>query len=129
MGSGLTEGHAVRIEACFPKSTPEMIKKTIDVISLASIAVFLGVAVWLAIWGEGPRGPGHWSTQSKILIWDGAPFVFGVSWLIVRYANAARERFPRVFGPRGILFYFVLVLTGVIILQRLLPILSKLAAG
>jgi len=103
-----------------------MIKKILDVISLASVAVFLGVGLWLAIWGESPRAPGHWSVESKILVWDGGVFVFGFSWLIVRYANAARERFPLVFGRRGLLFYFVLGLSGVILVQRLFPVLSKL---
>jgi hypothetical protein len=87
--------------------------KIIDVISLASAAVFFGVGVWLAIWGEGPRAFGHWSVQSKILVWDAAPFIFGGIWLIVRYAKTAVERFPRVFGRRGLLFYSVLVLAGV----------------
>lgn len=106
-----------------------MTKKLIDVISLASVIVFLGVALWLAIWGEGPRVPGHWSVAAKIVVWDGAVFVFGVSWLIVRYANAAREKVPFVFGQRGLLFYFVLVLSGVILVQRLFPILYKLMPG
>jgi hypothetical protein len=106
-----------------------MTKKIIDVISLASVTVFLGVALWLAIRGEGPRVPGHWSVEAKIVVWDGAVFVFGFSWLIVRYANAARTRFPLVFGQRGLLFYFVLVLSGVILVQRLFPILSKLMGG
>ena len=90
-----------------------MIKKTLDLISFESVAAFLGVVVWLAKWGEGARGPGHWSIQSKILVWDAAPFIFGGIWLIVRYAKTAVERFPRVFGRRGLLFYSVLVLAGV----------------
>jgi hypothetical protein len=106
-----------------------MIKKIIDVISLASLGLFFGVIVWAAIWGEEPRAPGHLSVQSKIIVWDTAPVAFGVSWLIVRYAKAAVEKFPRVFGRRGLLFYFVQVLVGVVLLERLFLILSKLAAG
>jgi hypothetical protein len=96
-----------------------MIKKIIDVISLTSVVTLLGVVAWLAIWGEEPREPGHWPVQSKILVWDAAPFVFGGNWLIVRYAKTATEKFPLVFGRRGLLFYFVLILTGVILVQRL----------
>jgi len=33
----------------------EMVKKIIDVISLTSIAGFLGVVVWLAVWGASPH--------------------------------------------------------------------------
>ena len=121
--------HVVLIETRRPQSTREMTKKILDVISLSSIAVFLGVIVWAAIWGEAPRAPGHLSIQSKIVVWDAAPLALGVSWLIVRYAKTAVERFPRVFGRRGLLFYFVLVLAGVILLQRLFLILSKLAGG
>jgi hypothetical protein len=69
------------------------------------------------------------SIQSKIIVWDAAPNALGVSWLIVRYAKAARERFPLVFGHRGLLFYFALILVGVVLLERLFLILSKLAAG
>jgi len=106
-----------------------MIKKILDVISFTSLAVIVGVGVWLAVWGEAPRAPGHLSIQSKIIAWNVVPGAFGFSWLIVRYANAARERFPRVFGHRGLLFYFALVLAGVVLLERLFLILSKLAAG
>lgn len=104
-----------------------MTKKIIDVVSLTSIAVFLGVAIWLAIWGEGPRVPGHWSMQSKIIVWDIAPCAFGLNWLIFRYAKAAEERFPRL---RGLLFYFALILIGVALLERLfLIIISKSVVG
>jgi hypothetical protein len=120
--------HSIRIEACRLQRR-EMIKKILDVISLASIAVIIGVVVWLAIWGESPRAPGHLSIQSKILGWDAAPVVFGVNWLIIRYAKASAKRFPRVFGHRGLLFYFALVLAGVVLLERLFLILSKLAGG
>jgi hypothetical protein len=111
-----------------------MIKKTLDVISLTSLAVFFGVLGWGAIWGEGPRAPGHLSTQSKILVWDAAPLTFGFSWLIIRYAKAAAERFPRVFGHRGLLFYFVLIFVGGAVFVRWFSIvcgvvLSKLAGG
>jgi hypothetical protein len=101
-------------------------KKSLDVISLASVAVFLGVVVWFAIWGESPRAPGHLSIQSKIVVWDVAPLTFGVIWLLIRYADAAAERFPRVFGHRGLLFYFVFFLGGVVLLERLFLVLSKL---
>jgi hypothetical protein len=103
-----------------------MIKKILDVISLTSIAVFFGVVVWFAIWGESPRAAGHLSIQSKIIAWDVAPGAFGVSWLLIRYANAAAERFPRVFGHRGLLFYFVFLLAGYVFLVRLSPFVSRL---
>ena len=106
-----------------------MIKKIIDVISLASIAVFVSVIVWLAIWGASPHAPGHLPIQSKILGWDVAPIMFGWIWLMVRYMNSAREKFPRVFGSRGVLFYLMFGLAGFILLSRLLPILSKLVGG
>lgn len=103
-----------------------MIKKLLDLISLTSIAVFLGVVIWLAIWGEAPRAPGHLSIQSKIVLWDVAPCAFGVNWLIIRYANATEKRFPRL---RGLLFYFALALLGIVVLERLFLIISKLAVG
>jgi hypothetical protein len=111
-----------------------MIKKSLDVISLTSLAVVFGVVVWLAIWGESPRAPGHLSIQSKILVWDLAPTAFGVIWLLIRYANAAAERFPRVFGHRGLLFYFVFFLAGCVFFVRLFSfvcrvILPRLVGG
>jgi hypothetical protein len=103
-----------------------MKRKILDVIALASIAVFLGVAVWVAIWGEGPRGAGHLSVQSKVVLLDAAPVTFGVIWLLFRYARAAVERFPRVFGTRGLLFYFLLIFGGgALILRWCEVILSK----
>ena len=80
------------VDAVRPQGIREMIKKTLDLISFESVAAFLGVVVWLAKWGEGAHGPGHWSIQSKILVWDAALLVFGVSWLIVRYANGAAAK-------------------------------------
>jgi hypothetical protein len=118
-----------RIDACRPQSTAEMIKKILDVISITSLAVITGVGIWLVIWGEAPRAPGHLSIQSKIIAWNVVPGAFGLSWLIVRYANAARERFPRVFGHRGLLFYFAVFLAGVILLERLFLFLTDLAGG
>src|SRR5689334_25124758 len=101
-----------------------MIKKILDVVSLTSIVVMVGVILWFAIWGESPRAPGHLSIQSKILDWDCAPFAFGFIWLIIRYANVAADRFPRafglVFGPRGLLFYFACFLGVLIFLEDLL---------
>ena len=76
-----------------------MFKKSLDIVSLVAIAVFGSIAIWLAIWGESPREPGHMSIQSKILLWDIAPFVFAPTWLIVRYANAAAARFPFPLSP------------------------------
>ena len=93
--------------------------------SLASIAVAIGVVVWVAIWGEGPRAAGQLSIQSKILVWDAAPVVLGGNWLIFRYAKAAAERFPRVFGHRGLLFYFVFVLLVGVLFVRWLPSVSR----
>jgi len=107
----------------------EMIKKIVDVLSLASIAVFVGVVIWLAMWGASPHAPGRLPIQSKLLGWDAVPIMFGVNWLIVRYANSAIEKFPRAFGRRGLLFYFSLVLAGFILLSRLFLILSKLLGG
>jgi hypothetical protein len=106
-----------------------MIKKILDVISITSLAVITGVGIWLAIWGEAPRAPGHLSIQSKIIAWNVVPGAFGLSWLIARYANAARERFPRVFGHRGLLFYFAVFLAGVILIERLFLFLTNLAGG
>jgi hypothetical protein len=120
--------HIIRIETCRLQRR-EMIKKILDVISITSLAVITGVGMWIAIWGEAPRAPGHLSTQSKIIAWNVVPGAFGLSWLIVRYANAARERFPRVFGHRGLLFYFAFFLAGVILLERVFLILSKLIGG
>jgi hypothetical protein len=78
------------------------------------------------MWGEWPRGPGHLSLQSKIALWDGTPFAFSVIWLIFRYARAATERFPRVFGTRGLLFYFLLIFGGgAVVLRWCVVILAK----
>jgi hypothetical protein len=92
-----------------------MIKKVLDAISLASLAAFLGVVLWSTIWGESPRAPGHLSIESKIAVWSGVPLIFGGCWLIVRYAKAASEKFPLVFGRpghHGLLFYFVVIFGG-----------------
>src|SRR6185437_9482304 len=113
----------------FPLSLTEMIKRALDVISLVSVVVIVGVGIWMATWGEGPRALGHVSIQSKIIAWDLVPLTFGVNWLIIRYAKAAVERFPRVFGRRGILFYVALALGCVVLLEQLFPILSKLLRG
>jgi hypothetical protein len=117
--------NVVRIDTCRPQNKREMVKKSLDVISLTSIAVVVGVLVWLAIWGEGPRAAGQLSIQSKILVWDAAPVVFGGNWLIVRYAKVAAEKLPRVFGHRGLLFYFVFFLAGVILLERLFSFVTE----
>jgi hypothetical protein len=124
----------VRIGTCRLQSTTEIIKKFLDVISLASIAVVIGVGVWLAVWGEAPRPAGHLSIQSKIIAWDVVPGAFGINWLIFRYAKVAVERFPRVFGRRGLLFYFAFVLIGSLLFVRLFSfvcgvILPKLVGG
>jgi hypothetical protein len=105
-----------------------MFKKILDVISLASIAVFLGVAVWGAIWGESLHAPGHLSIESKIIVSEVVPVSFGVIWLIFRYANAAREKFPFVFGSpgrRGLLFYFVTIFGGAAVLLTWVARLSR----
>ena len=103
-----------------------MIKKALDVTSLASIALAVGVVLSFTIWGESPRAPGHLSIESKILVWDCAPFAFGFLWLLARYANAAAERFPRVFGllfgRRGLLFYFACFLGVIIFLENFLEL-------
>jgi len=75
-----------------------MTKKIIDAISAVSVAIFLGIAIKFALWGESLRPPGHLSIESKILVWNGVPFLFGFIWLPVRYANALRDKFQSVFG-------------------------------
>jgi hypothetical protein len=88
-----------------------MFKKSLDIISLAAVAVFVGVGIWLAVWGESPREPGHISIQSKMIVADVVPLAFGVIWLIFRYANAAVATYPYllVFSPGHPprLFYFM----------------------
>jgi hypothetical protein len=105
----------------------ERVKKGVDVVSLASLALFVGVWIWVATWAESPRAPGHISVESKILVWNGVPFVFGGNWLLVRYAKAATEKFPLVFGrpgapgiprQRGLLFYFVCIFIGGLVCLR-----------
>jgi hypothetical protein len=75
-----------------------MTKKIIDAISAVSIAILFGIAIKFAMWGESPRPPGHLSIDSKILVWDLVPVLFGFIWLLVRYANALRDKFQNVFG-------------------------------
>jgi hypothetical protein len=75
-----------------------MTKKIIDALSAVSVAIFLGIAIEAALWGESPRPPGHLSIESKILVWNAAPFLFGFVWLLVRYANTLRDKFQSVFG-------------------------------
>jgi hypothetical protein len=102
-------------------------KKILDVISLASIAVVTGVGVWLAVWGEAPRAAGHLSIQSKIIAWDVILGAFGFTWLIFRYAKAAAERFPLVFGGpghHGLLFYFAFVFIGGLVLLHSVALIS-----
>jgi hypothetical protein len=98
-----------------------MIKKIIDAIFLAALIAFVGVGLWLEVFGESPHAPGHWSTQAKIVVWSGFPSIFGLIWLIVRYANAMAKRFPRLVshdGKPGLLFYFVNVVLGLVFLER-----------
>lgn len=95
-----------------------MNRKIIDAASLASVAVLFGVAVWLAVGGEGPRGADNLSIQSKIVLLDMVPFSFGFFWLLFRYGATAVKRFPRVFGPRGMLFYFALIVGGAALIIR-----------
>jgi hypothetical protein len=75
-----------------------MTKKVIDALSAVSVAIFLGLAIKFVAWGESPRAPGHLPTESKILVWNIVPLLFGAMWLLVRYANTLRERFQSVFG-------------------------------
>jgi hypothetical protein len=105
-----------------------MFKKSLDVISLVSLIVFLGDALWIAIWGESPRAPGHLSIQAKIAVWSGVPLIFGLSWLIVRYANAVAKRFPRLVshdGKPGLLFYFVNLAIALVFLERFVAALVR----
>jgi hypothetical protein len=75
-----------------------MTKKIIDAISAVSVAIFLGIAIKFALWGESLRPPGHLSIESKILVWNGVPLLFGSMWLLVRYANTLRDKFQSLFG-------------------------------
>jgi hypothetical protein len=89
-----------------------MTKKIIDALSAISIAIYFAVAIYAVVWEESPRAPGHLSIESKIAVWSGVPLIFGGCWLIVRYAKAASEKFPLVFGRpghHGLLFYFVVI--------------------
>jgi hypothetical protein len=102
-----------------------MIKRILDIISLASVAVLIGVLLWAAIWGEGPRAPGHLSIQSKIVVWDFVPIMFGFNWLIYRFAKIGLERFPRQLASFtkilvGIIFCGLVVLSAVFALEILL---------
>jgi hypothetical protein len=115
----------VRVDK-YSEETRERIKKGVDVISLAFIAVAIGVILRFTIWGESPRALGHLSIESKILLWDFVPFLFGFFWLIFRYTNALAARFPLLFshaGRRpGLLFYFVqlvIALETLVFLERL----------
>jgi hypothetical protein len=99
----------------------EMIKKILDAFSIMSIAAFLGVVMWLIVWGEEPHVPGHWSTQSLIVLWDVVPCAFGLIWLIIRYAKTAKDKFPLLFGrpgQRGLLFYFAFALLAYVFVGR-----------
>jgi hypothetical protein len=73
-------------------------QKIIDAISAVSVAIFLGIAVKFVVWGETPRPPGHLSIDSKIVVWNLVPLLFGSMWLLVRYANTLRDKFQSVFG-------------------------------
>jgi len=75
-----------------------MTKKIIDALSAVSVAIFLGIAIEAALWGESPRLPGHLSIESKIILWDMVPLLFGFIWLLVRYAETLRDTFQGVFG-------------------------------
>jgi hypothetical protein len=75
-----------------------MTKKIIDAISALSVAIFFGIAIKFVVWGESPRLPGHLSIESKILVWNGVPLLFGSIWLLVRYANTLRDKYQSVFG-------------------------------
>jgi hypothetical protein len=75
-----------------------MTKKIIDALSAVSVAIFFGIAIRFVVWGESPRLPGHPSMESKILVWNGVPLVFGCMWLLVRYANALRDKLQSAFG-------------------------------
>jgi hypothetical protein len=75
-----------------------MTKKIIDALSAVSVAIFLGIAIEAALWGESPRLPGHLSIESKIILWDMPTFLFGFIWLLVRYAETLQDTFQSVFG-------------------------------
>jgi hypothetical protein len=108
--------------AKYSVETRERIKKGVDVISLAFIAVAIGVILRFSVWGESPRAPEHLSIESKIIVWDIVPFSFGFIWLIARYANALGRRFPFLFshdGRRGLLFYFAQFVLALAFFERL----------
>lgn len=108
----------VRVDK-YSEETRERIKKGVDVISLAFIAVTIGVILRLSIWGESPRTLGHLSIESKILLWDFLPLLFGFLWLLFRYANALSTRFSFLFP--GLLFCFapLVIAESFVFLERL----------
>jgi hypothetical protein len=103
-----------------------MAKKVLDIMALAYIAVFLGVVVWVALWGESPRTPGHLSIESKILVWVIAPVAFGSMWLLVRYAKIVVERFQSVFGSRWKLMFSACVFGIILFFEYLASLKAPL---
>jgi hypothetical protein len=110
-----------------------MSSKVLDGISFASIAVFFGVIVWAAVWGETFWVVGHLSIQSVIILGDLFPLLFGILWLLWRYAKVLTARFPLVFGRpghpglrnRGLLFYFLAIFGGAVVLLRWIAEFSR----
>jgi hypothetical protein len=96
-----------------------MTKKIIDAVSAVSVAIFLGIAVRFALLGESPHPLGHLSIESKILVWNGAPLLFGSMWLLVRYANTLRDKFQIVFGSWWKLAFFACVFALAFFLHNL----------
>jgi hypothetical protein len=104
-----------------------MDKKILDAFSLASIAAFLGVIVWVIVGGEEPHAPGHWSTQSLIVLWDIVPCAFGLMWLTFRYAQNLKDKFPLLLGrpgQHGLLFYFAFALLAYVFIGRFVAFLG-----
>jgi uncharacterized membrane protein len=81
-----------------PPHDIRMTKKIIDALSAISIAIYFAVAIYAVVWEESPRAPGHLSIESKIIVWNAVPCLFGSMWLLVRYAKTLQEGFQGVFG-------------------------------
>jgi hypothetical protein len=108
--------------AKYSAETKERIKKGVDVVSLAFLAVGIGVSLRIKLWPEPPRVLGHLPIEVEILLWDLVPFSFGLIWLIARYANALAAKYPFLFrhgGRPGLLFYFAQFVVGLAFLVNL----------
>jgi hypothetical protein len=106
----------------YSAETKELVKKCVDAVSLAFMAIGVSIFLRVKIWGEPARTFGHLPIEVKILLWDLVPFSFGLIWLIARYANPLAARFPFLFsraGRHGLLFYFAQFFIGLVFLESL----------